>query len=330
MADNMKKKILMFLKEQQGFVSGQDICETLGISRTAVWKYINKLKEEGYEIESVTRKGYRLLQSPDFMTVEELNRYLPEGTLAGDIFYYDSIDSTNEEAKRKAAQGAPDESLCFADNQTAGKGRRGRRWISPKGEDIFFSLLLRPELPVESASMLTLVAALAAAAVSERYSGEACGIKWPNDIVLHNKKICGILTEMGLEMNDISYIVVGVGFNVNRAEFSEDISDMATSLCRETGKKIPRARFLADFLIEFMSRYRKFLKEQNLVSFVEEYESRLVNIGRKVKIIRKGQEEIQTAIGINEKGELIVQKENGELETVFTGEVSVRGLYGYV
>lgn len=330
MADNMKKKILMFLKEQQGFVSGQDICEALGISRTAVWKYINKLKEEGYEIESVTRKGYRLLQSPDFMTVEELNRYLPEGTLAGDIFYYDSIDSTNEEAKRKAAQGAPDESLCFADNQTAGKGRRGRRWISPKGEDIFFSLLLRPELPVESASMLTLVAALAAAAVSERYSGEACGIKWPNDIVLHNKKICGILTEMGLEMNDISYIVVGVGFNVNRAEFSEDISDMATSLCRETGKKIPRARFLADFLIEFMSRYRKFLKEQNLVSFVEEYESRLVNIGRKVKIIRKGQEEIQTAIGINEKGELIVQKENGELETVFTGEVSVRGLYGYV
>ena len=320
----------MFLKEQQGFVSGQDICDQLGISRTAVWKYINKLKEEGYEIESVTRKGYRLLQSPDFLTEEELIQNLPDGTLAGDVIYYDSVDSTNEEAKRKAAQGAPDESLYFADNQTAGKGRRGRTWVSPKGEDIFFSLLLRPELPVESASMLTLVAALAAAAVSEKYTGETCQIKWPNDIVLHDKKVCGILTEMGLEMNEISYIVVGVGFNVNRTEFSEDISDMASSLCKETGKKVPRAQFLAYFLVEFMNRYRRFLKEQNLASFVEEYESHLVNIGRKVKIIRKGQEEIRTALGINEMGELIVQKETGELETVFTGEVSVRGLYGYV
>lgn len=326
----MKKKILMFLKEQQGFVSGQDICDQLGISRTAVWKYINRLKEEGYEIESVTRKGYRLLQSPDIVSEEELRQYLPEGTLMGDLFYYDSIDSTNEEAKRKAAQGVPDESLCFADNQTAGKGRRGRTWISPKGEDIFFSLLLRPELPAENASMVTLVAALAAAAVSEKYSKEVCQIKWPNDIVLHDKKICGILTEMGLEMGEISYIVVGVGFNLNRKEFSEEISPMATSIFRETGEKVPRARFLADFLVEFMKRYRIFLKEQNLSSFVEEYESHLVNIGRKVKLIKNGREEIRTALGINDKGELLVQKDNGEVETVFTGEVSVRGLYGYV
>lgn len=326
----MKKKILTLLKEQQGFVSGQDICEQLGISRTAVWKYINRLKEEGYEIESVTRKGYRLLQSPDFMTEEELCQYLPEGILSGELCYYESIDSTNEEAKRKAALGAPDESLFFADNQTAGKGRRGRTWISPKGEDIFFSLLLRPDLPVSCASMLTLIAAMAAAEVSEKYSGETCQIKWPNDIVLHNKKICGILTEMGLEMNEISYIVVGVGFNINRKEFPEEISEMGTSLFRETGKKIPRARFLADFIEGFMKRYHRFLREQNLASFVEEYESHLVNIGRKVKIIKKGQEKIRTALGINEKGELIVQDENGEKENVFSGEVSVRGLYGYV
>ncbi len=311
-------------------MSGQDICEQLEISRTAVWKYINRLKEEGYEIESVTRKGYRLLQSPDFITEEELRQYLPEGTLSGTISYYDSIDSTNEEAKRKAAQGDPDESLYYADNQTAGKGRRGRTWISPKGEDIFFSLLLRPELPVESASMLTLVAALAAAEVSEKYSGEACQIKWPNDIVLHNKKICGILTEMGLEMGEISYIVVGVGFNINRSVFSDEISEMGTSLFKETGRRIPRARFLADFLTAFMKGYRRFLKEQNLASFTEEYESHLVNIGRQVKIIKNGEEMIRTALGINDKGELIVQDDTGVTETIFTGEVSVRGLYGYV
>ena len=311
-------------------MSGQDICEQLEISRTAVWKYINRLKEEGYEIESVTRKGYRLLQSPDFITEEELRQYLPEGTLFGTISYYDSIDSTNEEAKRKAAQGDPDESLYYADNQTAGKGRRGRTWISPKGEDIFFSLLLRPELPVESASMLTLVAALAAAEVSEKYSGEACQIKWPNDIVLHNKKICGILTEMGLEMGEISYIVVGVGFNINRSVFSDEISEMGTSLFKETGRRIPRARFMANFLTAFMKRYRRFLKEQNLASFTEEYESHLVNIGRQVKIIKNGEEMIRTALGINDKGELIVQDDTGVTETIFTGEVSVRGLYGYV
>lgn len=326
----MKEEILGFLREQDGFVSGQDICDKLGVSRTAVWKYVNMLRSEGYEIESVTRKGYRLLRSPDLITKEEILRVLPEQTLTGDICYYDTIDSTNEAAKRAATAGAPDGSLYVADQQTAGKGRRGRNWISPGGEDIFCSLLLRPDLPTECASMLTLVAALAAAAVAEKYSGERCQIKWPNDIVLHDKKICGILTEMGVELGEISYVVIGIGFNINRREIDEEISSMATSLYRETGKETVRARFLADFLIDFLQRYHTFLKERTLQPFVEEYNAHLINTGREVRLIREGKELIRTARGINESGELLVTDETGREEAVFSGEVSVRGLYGYV
>ncbi len=326
----MKKKILEFLTERREFVSGQEICEQLGVSRTAVWKYINSLRDEGYEIESVTRKGYRLLHSPDLLTGEELQKYLSKEIWPGPVACHASIDSTNEEAKRQAAQGAPDGSLYVADQQTAGKGRRGRRWISPGGEDIFFSLLLRPEIPVQCASMLTLVAALAAEAAVEKHSGETGQIKWPNDIILHDRKICGILTEMGTEMGEISYVVIGVGVNLNRMDFSENIAEIGSSIKKETGRTVKRAAFLADFLKEFQSRYPVFLREQDLRCFVEEYNQKLVNIGREVKIIKNKEEVIRTAEGINAQGELLVRREDGKQETVFTGEVSVRGLYGYV
>ena len=325
----MKNGIINILKSSPDFISGQEICSRLGVSRTAVWKHINILKEEGYVIESVSRKGYRLLQSPDLITREEIGKYLPDGIPGGEIYCYDSVDSTNEEAKRSAGY-APDRSVFVANQQTAGKGRRGRTWISPKGEDLFFSLLLRPDIPPESASMLTLVAAMAAAEVAKRYSRESCQIKWPNDIVLHNRKICGILTEMGAEMGEISYVIIGVGFNLNRMEFEEDIVSMATSIRKETGERITRAAFLADFLAEFMKRFEIFLREGDLSPFVKEYDSHLINVGKEVKIVSRQGTRIRTALGINEKGELRIQDELGREETVFTGEVSVRGLYGYV
>lgn len=325
----MKEKVLGFLRQRSDFVSGQEICEKLGVSRTAIWKYIKVLREEGYEIESVTRKGYRLLQSPDFITKEELLRRLPKGLPGGEVYYFDSVDSTNEAAKRAAAK-MPDRSLFVADQQVAGKGRRGRTWVSPKGEDIFFSLLLRPEIPAEAASMLTLVAALAAAAVSEKYSGRPCHIKWPNDIVLNNKKICGILTEMGVEMDEITYVVIGVGFNINRRDFGDEIASMATSIRRECGKRIERAPFLADFIEGFMKRYEIFLQAGDLSPLMEEYNAHLINIGRQVKIVNRSGEKIRTALGINEKGELLLEDDIGRQEKVFSGEVSVRGLYGYV
>ena len=326
----MKNKILDFLRQQPGFVSGQNISKALGISRTAVWKYINILKAEGYEIESVTRKGYRLLQSPDLLTDPEIRSALPAGLLPGIIRVYDEIDSTNEEAKRQAAAGAPDGSAFIADVQTRGKGRRGRSWSSPGGQDIFFTLLYRPDLPFSCISMVTLVAAISAAVTVRKYAGEDCYIKWPNDIVLHDRKVCGILTEMGADMDRIDYIVIGIGFNLNRMIFDDEIAGMASSIFKETGKKVQRAAFFADFMKDFKVRYDRFVRDRNLAFLREEYNGMLINRNREVKIVRQGSEYIRWARGINEAGELLVEDEQGRTEKVFSGEVSVRGLYGYV
>lgn len=326
----MKEKILEFLKQQDGFISGQRICDELGVSRTAVWKYMNSLKKEGYEIESVTRKGYRLLQSPDLLTREALISSIPEGVIQGELCCFESIDSTNEEAKRRGEMGAAHGSVYVADTQTSGKGRRGRNWLSPAGEDIFFTILLRPELPLDCVSMLTLVAASAVAEGIDKATGQNSQIKWPNDIVLNRKKVCGILTEMNMEIDSIAYVVVGIGINVNRMEFREDIADMATSLKKESGHAIERATLLSEILSAFFRDYKLFLEKQDLSPFLESYNQKLVNVGREVKVIKKGEEIIRTAIGINDRGELIVQDAEGNIEHIFSGEVSVRGIYGYV
>lgn len=326
----MKQKILELLTEQEGYVSGQDISRDLGVSRTAIWKYIKGLREEGYQIESVTRKGYRLLSRPDILSQEEIRRYLKEDVLSGKIRVFPVVDSTNEEAKRAYEEGYPDRSLFVSDQQTAGKGRRGRSWISPRGQDVFFSFLLKPDLPPECASMLTLIAAIAGVKALECQVDEEYLIKWPNDIVLHGKKICGILTEMSADMDSVHYIIPGIGFNLNRREFDPSIRDLASSVFLETGKKIDRARFVADYVTEFINRYDIFLKEQNLSPFLEEYHRYLVNVGREVKVILKGKEMIRTALGINDKGELIVKDSQGKTTAILSGEVSVRGLYGYI
>ena len=326
----MKEKILEFLKQQDGFVSGQRICDELGVSRTAVWKYMNSLKKEGYEIESVTRKGYRLFQSPDLLTTEEILSSMKKACIPGEICCFESIDSTNEEAKRRGESGAPDGSVYVADQQTRGKGRRGRTWISPSGEDVFFTILLRPELPLDCVSMLTLVAASAVAEGIDKVTGQCCQIKWPNDIVLNKKKVCGILTEMNMEIDSIAYVVVGIGINVNRINFGEEIADMATSLKKESGHNIERSVLLSEILTAFFRDYKLFLEKQDLSPFLDYYNRKLVNVDHEVKIIKKDEEIIRTAIGINERGELIVQDAEGRKEHIFSGEVSVRGIYGYV
>ncbi len=327
----MKQKILLFLKEQQGYVSGQDISNSLGVSRTAIWKYINALREDGYVIDSLTRKGYRLIYSPDILSKEDIRKYLPENLIKGELEVFQTIDSTNEEAKRAYGRGCADGSLFVSDQQTRGKGRRGRSWISPKGQDVFFSFLLKPQnLPPECASMITLIAALAGVRTVESHTEVPCQIKWPNDIVMNGRKVCGILTEMSADMDCIHYLVPGIGFNLNRTQFDESIGDIASSVRQESGKEVNRARFVADFTKEFIKLYEIFLGEQNLASLMDDYNNHLINVNRQVKIIHKEGEVIRTALGINEWGELLVRDDQGEIEKIFSGEVSVRGLYGYV
>ena len=331
----MKSEILHLLRHADGYVSGQQLCETFGVSRTAVWKVINQLKEEGYVIDSVQNKGYRITEYPDIITASEIESLLLDdsGNMQGicrHIQYFDKTDSTNNQAKLAAEKNAPEGTLFVAECQTGGRGRRGKTWESPAGSGIWMSLLLRPDISPESASMLTLVLAVAMVdAINEEVQDAKCYVKWPNDIVLNKKKVCGILTEMSAEMDYIHYVVIGMGINVNTTEFDDSIKATASSLYLETGDHLKRSRIVAAFSESFAKYYDTFVKTQNLAGLKEDYNSMLVNKGGDVKAIYADREIVGKALGINDEGELIIKTDEGE-KIIRTGEVSVRGLYGYV
>lgn len=326
----MKEKVLKMLLETDGFVSGQKLCEELNVSRTAVWKCISKLKEEGYEIESVTNKGYHLSESPDLINEKAIKSRLNTKFWGQTTVYYDEIDSTNNAIKRLAEDNGKEGLLAVAEIQTAGKGRRGRNWVSPKGIGVWMSFLLRPQILPSNASMLTLVSAMAVRKAVEKVSGLNTAIKWPNDIVISGKKICGILTEMSAELDWINYVVVGIGINVNTTEFPDEISNVATSIFLECNEKISRSQLIAEFGSAFEEYYDKFLKTQDLSLLIDEYNANLANMDNKVKILEPSGEYEGISKGINEFGELIVIDNEGNEKIVRSGEVSVRGIYGYV
>lgn len=326
----MKAEILALLRENDKFVSGQELCNRFGVSRTAVWKVINQLKKEGYRIEAVQNKGYHMVASPDLLSKYELESRLETTWLGKEIVYKETTDSTNADVRRMAENGAENGLLVVADAQTAGKGRRGRQWESLKGTNLYFSMLLKPDIAPDKASMITLVAAYSVAKVLARNTGLDAKIKWPNDIVVGKKKVCGILTEMSMERDYIHHIVVGIGINVNEETFPDEIKDMATSLKKEGGQLVFRANLLSDILLQFEKDYEAFLAEEDLKPFVDEYNKILVNKGALVKVLDPKGEFSGIAGGINEDGMLIVFKENGQIEKVYAGEVSVRGMYGYV
>ena len=325
----MKEKILELLKAGSGYVSGQDICDRLGVSRTAVWKNINAMREEGFQIDSVNNKGYKLLAEPDAINERRVREYLHTKWLGSTIIYESEMDSTNTQAKRLGELDAVNGTVVITERQTAGRGRRGKTWVSPKG-NCYVSILLRPDVVVDRASIITLVTAMALAKAIKQVTDLDTMIKWPNDVVANGRKLCGILTESSTDLEYINYVVVGIGINTNQTEFPEEIRVMASSIRLETGKEVNRAELLGTFLNVFEMYYEKFLKTEDLSELAEEYNQLLINRGRDVKIIEKEEERILKAIGIDHKGGLIVEDTNGKRETVISGEVSVRGLYGYV
>lgn len=330
--------ILTSLRNAGDYVSGQQLSERLGVSRTAVWKVIKQLKEEGYHIESVSNKGYLLVESPeDVLSEEEITSRLTTEWAGRKLYCRRETGSTNNDAKRCGEEGDPHGTVVVADMQNAGKGRRGRAWQTIPGTALSFSILLRPAFPAERASMITLVMALAVAqAVEAALDGNmAVRIKWPNDIVVNRKKVCGMLTEMTMtpEMNEIQYLVVGVGINVNNEspqEFQEEIRDKATSLRIEKGCRLNRAALLQDVLCRFEAHYQTFLETLTMSGLREAYQARLQGLGGEVRVLDPAGEYTGISRGINDRGELIVERENGERVAVYAGEVSVRGLYGYV
>lgn len=326
----MKSKILEILRNQETYVSGQELSEKFGVSRTAVWKAIHQLTEEGYQIEAVPKKGYHMVKTPDVVLAAEIESWLQTDWAGRKIVYLESVDSTNSYAKILAEEKAEEGTLVVADEQTGGRGRRGRTWCTPKGSTIAMTLILRPRIRPELASMVTLVMGLSVAETLREICQIDAGIKWPNDVVVHGKKICGILTEMSAEMSGIHYLVIGTGINTGIREFPEDLSDKATSLLLETGKKTSRAVLIAECLKKFEMYYDRFLKTGDLTLLKNEYEALLLNKGTQVRVLEPGGEYQGNCLGINEKGELLVRKEDGSITKVYAGEVSVRGIFGYV
>ena len=334
----MKTKILQALRQNQDhYVSGQELCEQLGVSRTAVWKAIKQLKEAGYLIQAVQNKGYHLLAVPDILSESEIASQLHTKWLGKSIRYFDELDSTNTEAKRIAEEPGEDDwhgTVVVADMQTAGRGRRGRSWRSPHGAGLFFTILLKPEIDPENAPMLTLVKAMAVVRGIHQATGLQPQIKWPNDIVLHGKKIVGILTEMSAQIDYVNHIVVGTGINVHHREFPEEIAKTATSLdleMQQTGQnsEISRAQLLGAVLEQFELYYKTYLQTQDLSALMEEYNDMLVNRNANVRVLDPLGEYEGRALGIDRRGQLLVERE-GEQVKVSSGEVSVRGIYGYV
>lgn len=321
---NTKQVLLDMLVEADGsFVSGAFISAKLGLSRSAVWKQVKNLREEGYQIDSLPRVGYRLLSLPDRLYPLEIKRILKARSLGSEILYFDRLGSTNDEAMELASSGASEGTVVIAEEQTKGKGRLGRGWISPKGQGIWFSTVLRPDaLPSETA-LITLMAAVAVAKAIEAGTGLKVEIKWPNDILIKGKKVAGILTEMSAELDKVHYIVVGIGINVNieSGSFPEELRETATSLKKETGKKVDRVKLFCAVLEELERFYQHYQagNRGEILAGWKEYSS---TIGKRVKAM-VGNEVIESVVeGVDDKGRLLLRLSDGSLHQLTAGEVT--------
>ncbi len=327
---NTKEEILLRLRQNEGYLSGEQLSEALGVSRAAVWKAITSLRDAGYEIDSATNRGYRLVSSPDVLTPEEVGYGLQTKTLGAKIFAFAEVDSTNEEAKRQAQCGAPDGSVFIAERQTGGKGRLGRAWKSPEGTGIWFSILLRPSLLPTEISNITLLAGIAVCRAVRSVTGcEAC-IKWPNDVVIGSRKICGILTELAAEIDRVEYIVLGIGINANMEAFPGELAEKATSLRMEAGKSFSRAAVLRAVLEELEPLLKKAQMGNALSYVLDEYKSLCISLHRRVGFFWDGKKQTGTAVDISPLGELIVELDEGGHVAINAGEVVVQGIYGQV
>ena len=322
----MRKTIVEMLKNAgEGFISGESIAGELGISRTAVWKHIQKLRESGYEILSYARCGYQLKDAPDLLLPSEVQIGLDTKIIGKQMEYYPSVDSTNRAAKALAYHGAEDGTIVVAEEQTGGKGRLERKFFSPRVKGIWFSIILRPNFSPHETPKFTLMSAVAVVEAMKRFNLKA-GIKWPNDILFDGRKLVGILTEITGELGKISYLVIGVGINVNisREEFPEELRDIAASLSEINGEQIPRVKFFRAVLEEFDKLYIE-VTANGFDKILERWKENNITLGKKIHVISAGDDENfdGKAVDLNSEGALVVETEN-ELRTVYAGDVSIR------
>ena len=315
----MDDKILNIFRSSNGeFISGEEMSEKLKITRAAVWKHIEQLRKEGYGITGEPHVGYRLTGTPDKLIPQEISHKLGTKIIGRKIYSYETTDTTNDVAHRLAQSGSPEGTVIFSEGQSKGRGRMGRQWLSPKGKGIYLSLILRPDLSPAEAPKITLVSAVAVALAIRKATHLGALIKWPNDILINDRKACGILTEMSAEVNTVSYIVLGIGINVNTAK--ADLPKEATSLKIETGEEVPRVELAQEILRELERQYRIF-KEKGFKKIIEEWKGLSHTLGEEVKITCHGRKVEGTASDLDTSGALVVRLDNGFTEHITAGDV---------
>ena len=328
-----RESVLSLLREnQEKDLSGEAMSRTLGISRAAVWKAIEALRQEGYEISSAPNRGYRLISAPDRVREGELAGPLAGCHMGSELLCLDTIDSTNTECKRRAMAGAPEGLVVIADEQTGGRGRLGRSFQSPKGKGLYLTALLRPNLPPQDVTDFTAWVAVAVCDGIEACCGIRPQIKWTNDIILNGKKLVGILTELGLESetNSLQYLVTGIGVNVNQAgeDFEPELRDIATSLSQELGRTVRRAE-LAAAIVKALDRACTGFPG-NRQEYLDKYRADCMTPGNQVQLITPVSRQEARALEVDDQFRLVVELPDGTRKALSAGEVSVRGMYGYV
>lgn len=316
----MKNKILHLIRDSAASVSGGEISRKLSISRAAIWKHIEELRKDGYAIKATPRIGYHLESCPDKLIPLEIKNGLTTHVFGQQIVYMESVETTMDLAFKLALEGAKDGTLVCAETQTKGKGRMGRKWVSPAGKGLYFSLIVRPSMHPSEVSRLTLMSAVAVCEALRDLSNVDVTIKWPNDLLVGNKKICGILTELSAEMDQVKFVVIGIGINVNAT--AKHLPAVATSLRQESGHPYLRVTVLQEVLKKMEEWYLK-IAQEGFAPMIARWKVYSSTLGRKVKFTEINQLMTGTAIDLAPSGALVIQDKKGVIYQKISGDVEI-------
>lgn len=315
----MDDRILNIFRASKGeFISGEELSEELKISRSAIWKHIERLRDEGYNIIAQPHLGYKLISTPDKLIAEEISYGLHTKLIGKKIYSYETTDSTMDIAHRLAQTGSAEATAVFSEGQSKGRGRLGRHWASPKGKGIYLSLILKPKILPTEAPKITLTAAIAVAKAIRKITDLPALIRWPNDILINGRKACGILTEMSAEVNTVKYIILGLGINVNTNK--ELLPKGATSLKYELGEMVSRVELTKELLRQIEEQYFLF-KNEGFASIVSEWRNLSAIMGDRVKIVCQDKKLEGYAVDLDLSGALVIRKDSGFTEKVLAGDV---------
>lgn len=319
--ETTRKQLIELLSKDPGkFFSGQELSNQIGISRTAIWKHMNELKKDGYEIEAVSKKGYRIQKYPNKVSRNTIQWGLNTQWLGQEIHHFETVPSTQSIAHTMAQEGVPHGTVVIADEQTSGRGRLNRSWHSSSGNGIWMSVVLRPPIEPFRAPQLTLMTATVLVDIIKKFSSLDPRIKWPNDIMIHGKKIAGILTELQAEQDQIQYVILGIGINVNQTDFPEELNGIASSLRQESGDKMNRLALIQSFFEKFEKAFQTYI-DVGFKEFKNKWEMAGYRLGE-VAYIDSGTTQIKgKLVGINENGGLIVLDEELELRTYYSAQI---------